>query len=605
LVETNPNVFYINKKLNKMNFKINIGTTLLTVVIFNRGYLKSRLTVGVELIVIGKIDFLHNTIVASEIRFGKINEDGEVEAIYHTTYGIDSRMIRTHVNLALQNKDINLVNYVPSDLMEKYHFMDKNKAIRIVHQPQQIDELKKATLMLKYEELFLFMLRMNYLKLNKYKHDGLPKKIDYNLVLNLINKLPYTLTDDQNNAIQDIYNDMISNKRMNRLLQGDVGSGKTIVAFISMYMNYLSGYQSALMAPTEVLAIQHYQNINNIFSNLNIKIALLTGKVKTKEKKEIYQKLMTGELDIVIGTHALVVDKVSFSNLGLVVTDEQHRFGVNQRGILKNKGQKPDILYLSATPIPRTYALTLYGDMDISSIKTMPSGRKEIKTFVKKEKQITEVLKMMLNELKLGHQIYIIAPLIEESEKIDLENINDIEDKMNRAFGKLYNIKTLHGKMKNDDKDIIMRDFKDNKINILISTTVIEVGIDVPNATMMVIFDSFRFGLSTLHQLRGRVGRSNLQSYCILMSNKQTERLSVLEKTNDGFLISEEDFRLRGSGDLFGYKQSGDMAFAIANLKNDYSLLMRAKDDSLNILDKKLYKDTILEKIINEMADLN
>ena len=371
---------------------------------------------------------------------------------------------------------------------------------------------------------------------------------------------------------------------MNRLLQGDVGSGKTIVAIISMYMNYLSGYQSALMAPTEILAIQHYQNMQKLFSPFSIKIGLLTGKLKAKEKKQLLEDLKNGNIDMMIGTHALISDDVVYKNLGLVITDEQHRFGVNQRGNLKNKGITPDILYMSATPIPRTYALTLYGDMDISNIKTIPSGKKEIITTLKKESEMKDVLNAMLEQLKLHHQIYVIAPLIEESDKIDLENVSALEEKMNKAFGKYYKIGVLHGKMKNEEKEEIMSKFERNEIQILISTTVIEVGIDVKNATMIVIWDAFRYGLSTLHQLRGRVGRNDLQSYCILISNRETERLNILTQTCDGFKISEEDFLLRGSGDIFGIKQSGDMIFQIADLKKDYKILLKAKEDSEKFL---------------------
>ena len=389
---------------------------------------------------------------------------------------------------------------------------------------------------------------------------------------------------------------------MNRLLQGDVGSGKTIVAIISMYINYLSGYQSALMAPTEILAIQHYENLKNLLKDYDIKIGLLTGKLKAKEKRELYQKLQDGTIDFIVGTHALFSEEVLYKNLGLVITDEQHRFGVNQRSNLKNKGITPDILYMSATPIPRTYALTLYGDMDISSIKTVPNGKKEIITTLKKESEMKDVLTSIYGELKKGHQAYIIAPLIEESDKSDLKNVFELEENMNKAFGKLYKIGVLHGKMINSEKEAIMNDFKENKIQILISTTVIEVGIDVANATMMVIFDSFRFGLSALHQLRGRVGRNKLQSYCILISNRETERLNILTKTNDGFKISEEDFLLRGSGDLFGFKQSGDMVFQLANLKNDYRILLKAKEDSETYL--KNNQSTELIEYIEEFIDL-
>ena len=589
VVENVPNLFYFKKSLNKMQFRFNIGTNLLNVIIFNRAFLKNKLLPNTEITVIGKYDKIHNTIVASDIRFSLLNEE-KIEPVYHTTYGLNSKKINTFIIETLKTKPL-LKSYLPDYLEEKYNFLDYEQSIINVHIPNNIDLLKKARNRLKYEELFLFMLKMNYLKLNNKKQIGLKRNIDYDEIQKFINNLPFKLTTDQIRCVEDIYNDLVDEKRMNRLLQGDVGSGKTIVAIISMYINYLSGYQSALMAPTEVLAIQHYENVTKIFKDYNIKVGLLTGNLKTKEKKEIHNKLSNGEIDIIIGTHALITEDVNYYNLGLVITDEQHRFGVNQRSNLRNKGVTPDILYMSATPIPRTYALTIYGDMDISNIKTMPKGRKEIITLLKNEKEIKDVLSLMFEELKNNHQIYVISPLIEESDKIDLENVQDLEEKMNKAFGKFYKIGVLHGKMSSQEKDKIMTKFKNNEIQILISTTVIEVGVDVPNATMMVIFDSFRFGLSTLHQLRGRVGRSDLQSYCILISNKETERLSILTQTNDGFVISEEDFKLRGSGDIFGVRQSGDMVFGIADIKRDFNILIKAKDDSLEFLNSEKYND--------------
>ena len=391
--------------------------------------------------------------------------------------------------------------------------------------------------------------------------------------------MPFTLTNDQNTVIHEIVDDMNSKKVMNRLLQGDVGSGKTIVSIAAMYFNKLSGYQSALMAPTEILATQHYNNINKLIGD-KVNVRLLIGSLTKKEKNKIYEELEDGTVDIVIGTHALIQEDVRYFNLGLVVTDEQHRFGVNQRANLKNKGVTPDVLYMSATPIPRTFALTIYGDMDISIIKEMPKGRKPVKTLVKSDEEISDVLELMYNELKEKHQIYAIAPLIEGDEETELTSVNDLRDKMNLAFGSKYKIEVLHGKMPNNLKDEIMLKFKENKINILISTTVVEVGVDVANASMMVIFDANRFGLSTLHQLRGRVGRGNIDSTCILISKTETERLNILSKTNDGFVIAEEDFKLRGSGDLFGTKQSGDMNFKIANLKEDYKILVETNKDA-------------------------
>lgn len=601
-VENFPSVYFINKKLDKMSFRINTNNKILNVVIFNRGFLKKKIKIGSYVTVIGKYDKKHNTVVANDIKLSRLDKE-YIEPIYHTTYGITGKQIQKYISEALKF-DYDIEDYLPKYVVEKYSFLPKNELMDIIHNPKDINILKKAQIRLKYEELFIFMLKMNYLKSNKNIKKGLKRTIDYNMVEKLINNLPFELTLDQKKAVKDIYSDLTSEKRMSRLLQGDVGSGKTIVAMISMYINYLSGYQSALMAPTEILAIQHFNNIKKLFDGYDIKIELLTGKLSLKKRKEIYEKLENGKVDFIIGTHALISDDVHYKNLGLVITDEQHRFGVNQRGNLKNKGITPDILYMSATPIPRTYALTLYGDMDISSIKTIPSGKKEIITYVKKNKEIKDVLDAMFNELKNHHQVYVIAPLIEESDKLDLENVNELASKMEKAFGRYFKIGILHGKMTNDEKEEIMNDFKENRVNILISTTVVEVGIDVKNATMIVIFDAFKYGLSQLHQLRGRVGRNDIQSYCILISDKETERLNILTKTSDGFKVSEEDFLLRGSGDLFGNRQSGDMIFKVADLKKDYKILLKAKEDSQFILENKMLSKK-LENLLFKNSDLD
>lgn len=582
IIESIPSIFYFKGKKDKMNFKLNTGFKTFNIVIFNRGFLKNKLTIGTEITVVGKIDKIKSIIVVSDLYFGKIDKE-RIEPVYHTTFGLSNKQIRKYINSTV-NLGYEIDDYIPTFISQKYHLLNKSEAIRHLHNPVDEIKLKQSIKRTKYEELFVYMLKMNYLKQSKKIDHGLKRDISYDKVEQFIDDLPFELTRDQIKSVEEIYKDLTEDMRMNRLLQGDVGSGKTIVAFITMYINYLGGYQSALMAPTEILAQQHYQNSKELFKKYNIDIALLTGKTKTKEKKEIYEKLKNGTIDFIIGTHALFTDDVIYKNLGLVITDEQHRFGVNQRSNLKNKGTTPDILYMSATPIPRTYALTLYGDMDVSNIKTLPSGKKQIITTLKTEKEIKDVLTSMYNELKQRHQIYVVAPLIEESDKIDLKNVYDLEEKFNKAFGKICNIDILHGKMKPSEKEEIMQKFKENKINILISTTVIEVGVDVKNATMMVIFDAERFGLSALHQLRGRVGRNNLQSYCILISNYEKERLNVLTKTNDGFKVSEEDFLLRGSGDIFGLRQSGDMIFKMADLKQDFNILLKAKEDSEYLL---------------------
>ncbi|MDD2435684.1 MAG: ATP-dependent DNA helicase RecG [Bacilli bacterium] len=590
VVENIPSLFRFKNKKDVMNFHFNTGEILVKVTIYNRGFLKSKLNPGTNLTIIGKYDKLHNTIIANDLRFELLGEEIKIEPIYHSTYGLSSKQIGAYINQLL-DEELVVKSYVPDYLIDKYKFISKEESIKIIHRPTEQNKLKQAINHLKYEELFMFMLKMNNLKENKNNKIGLKRNISFDKVTEFIKELSFKLTKDQEISVKEIYDDLISSKRMNRLLQGDVGSGKTVVSMIAMYLNYLSGYQSALMVPTEILANQHFINALELFKSYDLKIELLKGKMKVTEKKQIYEGLENGEIDIIIGTHALIQEEVKYYNLGLVITDEQHRFGVNQRSNLKNKGITPDVLYMSATPIPRTYALTLYGDMDISNIKTMPEGRKEVITYLKHNDEIKDVLNLMYQELKNNHQVYVIAPLIEESDKIDLENVYELENKMKKAFGKLYSIGVLHGKMTNQEKGSIMNDFRNNKIQILISTTVIEVGVDVENATVMVIFDSYRFGLSALHQLRGRVGRSHLQSYCVLISNQDAERLKVLTKTNDGFKVSEEDFRLRGSGDLFGVRQSGEMAFKMADIKQDFKMLLKAKEDSLEFIKSHNYHE--------------
>ena len=578
VVEVLPNISYYGKRKNSMSFRINAVSRILSITIYNRGFLKNKIKVGMSIIVKGKY-VSYNKIIATDISFGVLSNESKVEVIYRKSSNITSKELNNYINSAL----INYVakEYIPKYLMDKYNFMSKIDALREIHNPTSSSRLKKSINMLKYEELFIFMVKINRLKISRNKSIGIKREVDSSLVYNFINKLPFKLTSDQVCCVKEIYNDLTSHNRMNRLIEGDVGSGKTIVAFIALYINYLSNYQGVLMAPTEVLAYQHYENIKKYMGNINIEI--LTGSIKSKDRQLMLNRLKSKNIDIIIGTHSLFSEDVIYNNLGLVITDEQHRFGVRERASLRNKGVSPDILYLSATPIPRTYALTIYGDMDISLINTVPNGKKEIITIIKKNSEIKDVLNMMLKELKSKHQIYVIAPLAEESDT-NLMSVLDLCDNMNKAFGKIAKIGNMYGKMNTTDKDLVMSKFKNKEIDILVSTTVIEVGVDVANATMIVIFDAERFGLSTLHQLRGRVGRNNLQSYCILISNKDTERLKIMEKTSNGFEISEEDFRLRGSGDLFGIRQSGDMQFKLANIKRDYNLLLKAKEDSLEYI---------------------
>ena len=604
-IESVPILMHFKAGLNKMNFRLVTASGVVGVSIFNRAFLKSQLTVGTGVTVIGKLDKAKNVITASDIKLETLMNKVKIEPVYHCTSGLTNKNMSTYINMALLMFGKEIPDYIPSSYLEKYNFLNKKTSLNIVHNPSTMDKLKEVTVRLKYEELFAFMFKINYLKVqNKKKNNGLTREIDRSKLDEFIKKLSFELTDDQKKAIDEILNDLESLSRMNRLLQGDVGSGKTIVSFIAMLANYFSGYQSALMAPTEILATQHYKNLVNFINDSDIKIELLTGSTSKKDKLRIYSGLKDGSISMVVGTHALIQDDVVYNNLGLVITDEQHRFGVHQRANLQNKGVKPDVLYMSATPIPRTYALTIFGDMDVSTIKMRPKGRQKIDTFVKKNSEIKDVLELMYKELKEGHQVYVIAPLIEDSENSDLATVCNLKDQMKLAFGDKYKIDIVHGKMATGAKDVIMEQFKENKIQILISTTVVEVGVDVSNATTMVIFDADRFGLSTLHQLRGRVGRGSFKSQCILISDSDAERLKIMETVDDGFVISEADFKLRGHGDLFGTKQSGDMSFKIANIRDDYKILLQAKKDSKEyLLDKGTDEDVLKKMLIADITE--
>lgn len=601
-----PKVSYIKRNFNKLDFFATNNDHEFKVTIFNRSFLKRNLTVDKEIVLIGKYSKIKNVFTANDIKFN-IDEE-RIEPIYHLTEGIKNSSLENIMNSALSTK-ISLSDNIPNYLNEKYKLLTKNDAIRKIHQPKTINDIKQSELKLIYEELFTYMFKINYLKSINKISKGLPKEFNDNNIQDFLSSLNFLLTKDQLSTIEDILKDMKESKRMNRLVLGDVGSGKTIVAIVAVLANFLSGYQSTFMAPTEILAKQHYESIKEYFKEYDINISLLTGSITKKQKENIYNQITNGEIDLVIGTHALLNDNLNFKNLGLVITDEQHRFGVNQRNLLQNKGLngEADVLYLSATPIPRTYALTIYGDLDLSQIKTKPNIRKEIITKIADEKNIKEVLLKMYEELKLNHQIFVVSPLIEQNDELNLNSVMELKEKLNKAFNNKVRIEILHGKLKQKEKDELMKEFAENKINILISTTVIEVGIDIPNATMMVIYNAERFGLATLHQLRGRVGRSGIQSYCYLVTNSfNNERLKVMEESSDGFYIAEKDFEQRGQGDLFGVKQSGDMSFKIANLKRDFNILSQANIDAKEFLDNKSYLNyEYYTKIIKEIDFLD
>lgn len=596
-VESAAKVFFIRKNLNKLSFAFNTGSELVNVTIFNRAYLKPNIRIKSYISVIGKYNRKSNTFMASDIKLTPITKT-VIEPVYHLNQGIKRSNFKKLVDEILDNI-VEIKSNVPDYLIEKYNFINKKEAVTNVHKPKDINSLKKADLHLIYEELFTFMLKVSYLK-EKNASDGKfnIKNFDEDKVNNFISSLPFNLTDGQMQAVSDIKGDFLSKKKMNRLILGDVGSGKTIVSFIALYMNMLAGYQGVLMAPTEILAVQHFNNMKSLFGD-KLNIQLLTSSTKKGERNKILQNLKNGDAQVLIGTHSLLNDELVYNNLGLVITDEQHRFGVNQRQTLQEKGKDVDVLYMSATPIPRTLALTIYGDMDITEIRTKPGGRKEIITKIFKNSELKNVLEKMLDEIKAGHQIYVVAPLIDDEEDEKM-NVTSLKDKFDVAFNGMVPTGLLHGKMKSNQKDEVMNSFKNGDTKILISTTVIEVGVDVKNATMMVIFNAERFGLATLHQLRGRVGRNDMQSYCYLISDYDAERLKVLEESNDGFYISEQDFKLRGGGDIFGIRQSGEQSFKIANLNRDYKILMQCKSDAEEFLKSKNLDNYKVQKEILE-----
>lgn len=602
-IVSTPIITYLKSKLNVLRFKAIVNNQIINVSIFNRGFLKKNLTIDKEVILIGKYNDKLNSFTASEIKMGRLNNT-QIIPLYHNVKGIKNNTLEKYIKYLLENTTI--VDELPSYLKEKYHLCSLQEAYQYIHFPKNKEELKEAQRRLIFEELFEFMLKMMFLKELNQTGKGISKEFDEKKVKKFLENLPFTLTEDQQSAIEEGLHDLKDKKRMNRLLLGDVGSGKTIVATVLLYANFLSGYQGVFMAPTEILATQHFFNTHALFQACNVQVDLLVGSMSKKEKENILQRIKNKEIDILIGTHAVLNENLHFANLGLVVTDEQHRFGVCQRENLQNKGDYPDMLFMSATPIPRTYALTLYGDMDTSIIKQKPHGRKDIITKVVLEKDLKEVLLNTLEEIKNGHQVYVVAPMIDENDENNLKNVYLLKEKFSLAYHEKVPIGILHGKMKKEEKNEVMNAFKNNQIKILISTTVVEVGVDVSNATVMIIFNAERFGLATLHQLRGRVGRSDLQSYCYLICNEKKERLMVLEESNDGFYISEKDFEFRGEGDLFGIKQSGDMAFKIADLKRDYHILLVAKKEAEYFLQNKLYTQRQhYEKIIHKIDFTN
>ncbi|HAQ08127.1 MAG TPA: DNA helicase RecG, partial [Bacillus bacterium] len=525
------------------------------------------------------------TITATEMSVGQHAKSQDFEPVYAVKGKMTVKTLRRLIKLAFSQYGHELTEILPAELLQKYKLLNRRDSLRIMHLPAGADEMKQARRRFVYEEFLLFQLKMQALrKIEREQTPGIQVSYHLEQLKEFIGKLPFPLTGAQKRVVNEILGDMKSPYRMNRLLQGDVGSGKTVVAAIALYGANTAGFQGALMVPTEILAEQHSQSLTQLLEPCGVRCALLTSSVKGKRRREILELLKQGKINVLIGTHALIQDEVNFSNLGLVITDEQHRFGVEQRRVLREKGENPDVLFMTATPIPRTLAITVFGEMDVSVIDEMPAGRKTIETYWAKHDMLDRVLAFMDKELIKGRQAYVICPLIEESDKLDVQNAIDVHSSLSVYFQNRYKIGLMHGRLPSDEKDQVMKAFSDNDIQVLVSTTVVEVGVNVPNATVMLIYDAERFGLAQLHQLRGRVGRGSDQSYCILLADPKSEvgkeRMKIMSETNDGFVLSEKDLELRGPGDFFGKKQSGLPEFKVADMVHDYRALETARNDA-------------------------
>mgnify|MGYP001019430876 FL=1 len=578
IVATPANVQYYGYKRNRLRFTIKQGEVVIVVNFFNQPYLADKIELGATVAIFGKWDKAKASLTGMKV-LAQVEDD--LQPVYRVAQGISQASLVKLIKVAFdQGLDQLLEENLPPILLERYQLLGRTQAVRAMHFPKDLAEYKQALRRVKFEELFYFQMQLQVLKHEtKDVSQGLAIPWQEKMLAQKKAALPFSLTEAQERSLEEILSDLQSPAHMNRLLQGDVGSGKTVVAGLAMYAAYTAGYQSALMVPTEILAEQHLDSLAQLFPELNL--ALLTGGMKAAERRETLAAIESGQVDMVVGTHALIQEGVVYHRLGLVIIDEQHRFGVDQRRILREKGNNPDVLMMTATPIPRTLAITAFGDMDVSIIDQMPAGRKPIITRWVKHEQLEVVLDWMKKELAKGAQVYFISPLIEESEALDLKNAIALEEELKAYFANQAQVALLHGRMKNDEKEAIMQDFKDGKTDILVSTTVIEVGVNVPNATIMVIMDADRFGLSQLHQLRGRVGRGNKQSYAVLVANPKTEsgkkRMKIMTETTDGFVLAEEDLKMRGSGEIFGTRQSGIPEFQVADIVEDYPILEEAR----------------------------
>lgn len=603
-VASEPVVSYFGRHRNRLVFRLLIKNDVVPVTFFNQPWLDKQVVVGEEIAVYGRFDGNKKTLSGMKI----IKAAEGMDSIYPASKSIRQSTIRNLIEVAWDKYQNEIQTIIPSAIRQRYKLMDRKLMIHDMHFPDGQYAAKLARRTAKFEEFFIFQMRLQLVKQADRLEDGL--SIDYKIseLTDLIASLPFELTDAQKRVVNEICVDLKRPTHMNRLLQGDVGSGKTIVAALAVYATITAGYQTALMAPTEILAEQHAENLQKTFKGFPVNIVLLTGSTKVAVRKQILPRIKNGEVNLIIGTHALIQDEVQYHKLGLVIIDEQHRFGVHQRQILREKGERPNVLAMTATPIPRTLQITSYGEMDISVIDELPAGRKKIKTTWLRSNETDKALRFVRDQLTLGRQIYVVTPLIEESEVMDMRNAQAIYDRLRTDFEPAYKVGLLHGRMKSNEKEDVMRAFKANEFQVLVATTVIEVGVDVPNATVMMIYDADHFGLAQLHQLRGRVGRSSLASYCLLIAdpkNQQAiERMEVMTKTNDGFVLSQRDLELRGSGDILGNKQSGLPEFNVGDPVADLKMLSIAQEEANEITDDENWErepdNQVLGNYLNE-----
>lgn len=608
-----PSLTFYGKKKSRLMLNLQVEHFAVKAVMFNRAFAKKQLQAGDTVTVTGKWDQHRLQITVSQFKKGKAKNQTPIQPVYSLKGNLKLPTLRKWMGKAIDEYGSYLPEILPSSYLDTYKLPHRVEALYAMHFPESRTRLKHAKRRFVYEEFLLFQLKMQILrKMKREATTGNSQNYDEEAVNHFTDQLPFELTSAQSKALQEILKDMQSHYRMNRLLQGDVGSGKTAVAAIALYATITSGKQGSLMVPTEILAEQHHQSLSELFEG-KANVVLLTGSVKGKKRKEILTQIEENEADIIIGTHALIQDEVRFHDLALSIIDEQHRFGVNQRRALRDKGLNPDVLFMTATPIPRTLAITAFGDMDVSIIDQMPAGRKEVETYWIKEQMLDRVLTFIKKEVDNGHQAYVISPLIEESDTLDIQNAVDIYNQLTQYYDGDLKVGLMHGRLSAEEKEEIMKQFADNEVQVLVSTTVVEVGVNVPNATVMLIYDAERFGLSQLHQLRGRVGRGSEQSYCILLADPKgdvgKERMRIMSETSNGFELSEQDLQLRGPGDFFGRKQSGVPEFKVADMVHDYRALETARQDAKEIIDhnllstneeynellKRLEKDPILQ----------